>query len=119
MTATVSWTIDLDIHPDRRSEFQSLMTEMIAGTKDNEPGALDYQWYITEDGLRGQIYERYRNSEAVMEHLGNFGEKYADRFMEIMTPTRFVIYGKPSEAVRNALASFTPLYLMAAAGFSR
>jgi hypothetical protein len=44
-------------------------------------------------------------------HLGTFGEKFASRFLEVLKPVRFVVYGAPNAAVQDALAGFNPVYM--------
>lgn len=56
---------------------------------------------------------------AAMIHIGTFGAQYATRFFDLLTPTRFLLYGSPDESVRNALAAFGPTYMASVAGFSR
>lgn len=119
MSSTVSWILDLDIKEGRNADFAALMQEMVTATEAGEPGALNYEWVSTADGAKCQIYERYVDSAATMVHLGNFGEKFAARFMDIMTPTRFVVYGSPDAAVREALAPLGAVYMERAAGFTR
>ena len=119
MKGDVSWVLELDLQAGRESDFRALMAEMIAATQANEPGTLNYEWSTSADGQRCHIYERYADSAAVMTHLGTFGEKFAARFLEVLKPARFVVYGTPSAAVRNALAGFNPVYMEGAGGFSR
>ena len=71
------------------------------------------------DGKRCHIFERYVDSAAVLTHLGTFGERFAGRFLELLKPARFVVYGSPSAAVRDALAGFSPVYMQPLGGFSR
>jgi len=95
------------------------MTEMVSATLANEPGTLNYEWSTSADGKLCHIYERYVDSAAVMTHLGTFGERFAARFLEVLKPVRFVVYGSPSTAVKDALAGFNPIYMQAVGGFSR
>ena len=76
-----------------------------------ESGTLDYEWYITDDGSVVHIYERYADSEATLLHLANFGEKFAERFLAAVDPTRFTVYGSPNNEVKEALTAFGPEYL--------
>ncbi len=46
-------------------------------------------------------------------------EKFAVRFFGVLTPTRLVLYGSPSESVREALTPFNPVPMERAAGFTR
>ena len=119
MKDTVYWILELDVQAGRENDFRALMAEMVGTTQANEPGTLNYEWSTSADGKRCHICERYVDSGAVMTHLGTFGERFAARFLEVLKPTRFVVYGTPSVAVRNALAGFNPVYMEAAAGFSR
>ncbi len=119
MTQAISWTLDLDIQPGRGADFTRLMNEMVTAVEAKEPGALFYEWNTTAEGTQCQIYERYRDSEAVMEHLAHFNDRFAALFLEILTPTRFVIYGEPNETVREALTPFNPTYMQFGAGFAR
>ena len=54
-----------------------------------------------------------------MVHLGNFGEKFAARFLDILSPTSFVVYGTPDQQVRDALAAFGASYMQPVGGFTR
>jgi hypothetical protein len=37
-------------------------------------GTLQYEIYLNDDQSEGIVYERYRNSEAVIEHATNVGD---------------------------------------------
>ena len=119
MDKTVSWMLELQIHSGREEDLKDLMSEMVEVTQANEPGTLSYEWSTSTDGRSCHIYERYSDSTAVMTHLGAFGEKFASRFLEILAPTRFTVYGSPDASVKEALAGFNPTYMEPAAGFSR
>jgi quinol monooxygenase YgiN len=119
MATGVSWKLELAIQEGQGDNLPSLIEEMVSSTRANEPGTLDYQWSTSADGTACHIFERYSDSGAVMVHLANFGEQFAGRFMEILAPTSFVVYGSPNEEVREALAGFNPTYMDSAGGFSR
>ena len=118
MSKEVYWVLELEIQstPD---QFTALVNDMVTATQENEPDTLNYEWSTNADGKVCHIYERFADSAAVMTHLGNFGEKFAGRFLEILRPIRFDVYGSPSEDVREALAGFNPTYMEAVGGFSR
>ncbi|MFH1764493.1 MAG: antibiotic biosynthesis monooxygenase [Gemmatimonadota bacterium] len=119
MATDVSWILELNVQSGHETEFSALMQEMVSATQENEPGTLDYQWSTSADGSVCHIFERYVDSAAVMIHLGAFGERFAGRFLEILAPVRFVVYGSPSQEVKDALAGFQPSYMQPEAGFSR
>lgn len=95
------------------------MDEMVAATRANEPGALNYEWSTNSDGKLCHIYERYVDSAAVMTHMATFGERFAGRFFAIFKPLRVVVYGSPDKEVKEAFAGNKPLYMQPVGGFSR
>jgi quinol monooxygenase YgiN len=72
------------------------MTATVEATQRNEIGTLNYEWAISDDRQVCHIYERFQDSAAAMTHLESFGANFAPRFMEVMKPTRLIIYGTPS-----------------------
>ena len=119
MNGNVAWMLELTIQPGRSDHFRALMTEMVAATKANEPGTLAYEWNTSADGTVCHLYERYVDSAAALIHAGTFGAKFASRFLDIMKPTRLVVYGSPSAELKAGLAGFGPIFLGPADGFSR
>jgi quinol monooxygenase YgiN len=119
MNADVYWIFELNIKPGRDNDFRKLMREMIGHTHVNEQDTIGYQWSLSEDGKTCHIFEQYTDSDAVMAHLANFGAKYAKRFMEVLSPVKFVVYGAPSQEVREALVALNPTYMSNLAGFIR
>jgi quinol monooxygenase YgiN len=114
----VSWVIELAVKPGQLDSFKELMEEMVAGTS-TEPETLNYEWYISADEGTVHIFEKYANSDAMIIHVSGFMEKWAGRFMECVNPTRFTVYGDPSEAAREKLAAFGGTYLAPWGGFAR
>lgn len=119
MKDNVYWVLELSIKDGEFDNFRKLMGEMINGTRDNEPGALNYEWTISEDNKNCHIYERYADSAATLTHLATFGEKYAERFLAALEPTRLVVYGNPNDELKEALAGFGPAYMSPLGGFVR
>jgi quinol monooxygenase YgiN len=119
MNDQVYWMLELEIQPGQEQGFRALMKEMVAATMKDEPDTLAYEWSISGDGKRCNILERYTNSAATMQHMANFGEKYAARFLQVLSPKSFVVYGSPSQEVKDALAAFGATYMQPADGFTR
>ncbi|NNK97815.1 MAG: antibiotic biosynthesis monooxygenase [Xanthomonadales bacterium] len=119
MNKHVYWLLELDIQSGREEDFRTLMDEMVTATKEDEPGTLGYEWSTSEDGRKCHIFESYEDSAATLQHLANFGEKFAARFLEVLSPTSFVVYGAPSQEVRDALAAFGASYMQSVGGFTR
>jgi quinol monooxygenase YgiN len=109
----------MQVAPGRQADLHALMQEMAAATEANEPGTLDYEWSLSEDGTTCHLYERYVDCAAAEIHMATFGERYAARFMALLTPTRVFLYGSPNAAIRDGLAAVGAVYFAPAAGFSR
>ena len=118
MGEQVSWVVELAVKPGELENFRALMDEMVESTR-GEPGALSYEWFVSEDGRVVHICERYADSAAAAAHLGTFGEKFAGRFLAMVEPTRFTVYGDPSDEARRALGGFGATYLGPFGGFAR
>lgn len=118
MSSTVSWNLQMSVHEGRLNDARDLMKEMVAATE-QEAGAQGYEWFLSRDGKTCHINERYADSAAAMVHLGNFGSKFADRFLTCFEPTSLSVYGEPSAEARAALDGFGATYLGWLGGFKR
>lgn len=118
MSKTVSWNLQLSVREGRLNDARNLMREMVTATE-QEPGAQGYEWFLRGDGKVCHLNERYANSAAAMVHLGNFGSKFADRFLACFEPTSFSVYGEPSAEARAVLDGFGATYLGWLGGFKR
>ena len=119
MANTVQWVLELNIKDGKFDAFEALMNEMVTATRSDEPGALAYEWFTSDDNTTCHIYERYADSTAVMTHLGNFGANFAERFLDTLEPTRLKVYGSPSDEARQALSGLNAEFMGHIGGFSR
>ena len=115
-TDDVSWVIKLDLAEGMDAQFDALMAEMVAATKD-ESGAKAYEWY--RKGNVVHIYERYETNDDAGIHLGNFGANFAEQFLAILTPTGLEVYGPAEGGVRDGLAGFGAVFYDQVGGFAR
>lgn len=118
MQGQVSWVLETTVKPGQFDTFKALMEEMVEGTS-TEPQTLGYEWYLGDDGSTVHIYEKYADSDAMVDHVNGFLEKWAERFMACIDVVRFTVYGEPSAAARELLAGFGPTYLGSWGGFAR
>jgi quinol monooxygenase YgiN len=90
----IAWLFELEVKPENRAALEALIPEMVEETKKAESGSRAYQIFAGEGSIK--VYERYDDSNAALEHMKNFGEKFAGRFMALVTPVRFTLLGSPS-----------------------
>jgi quinol monooxygenase YgiN len=118
MEGHVSWVVECTLKDGQLDTFEELMREMVEGTS-AEPGTLAYEWYISSDGSKVHIFEKYATSEDTITHVNGFIAKWAGRFMECVDMTGFVVYGDPSPAAREILDGWGAVYMGPWGGFSR
>jgi quinol monooxygenase YgiN len=116
MHGEVAWLLELAVKPGELETVRALMEEMVDSTR-GEAGALGYAWYASDDGGTIALYERYADDAAALTHLATFGERFAQRFLAAMTPTRLTVFGAPGDEARLALSAFNPTYLKPFGGF--
>ena len=85
-------------------ECKKLILEMSRMVEINEPETLTYQIYFDKAETKCIVHEAYTNSEAAIAHAAK---------------ANLEIYGKPSDEVQIALASFNPQTYNLFTGFSR
>jgi quinol monooxygenase YgiN len=94
------------IHNGKLSEFKSLVTRCMEVVRDRDSGTLQYDWFLNAEGTECVLRERYRDSDAVLEHAMNLGDLMG-RFMGISDPD-IEIYGAPTDALLAAIAALRP-----------
>lgn len=120
MSDNILAVAETSIHPGQLDNLRALVREMIDDIQRDEPGTLNYEWFIADDGKSMHVYERYADSEAYVLHLRNFGQRYAERCFACLTTTQIAIYGNPSDELRALFAEHTLAltYLSPFAGFA-
>ncbi len=118
MSSQIAFIVELEIEADRQDDLRSAMKEMVASAVE-EAGTLDYEWSVSADGTRCHILERYADSPAVLAHFARLAEKFPTRLAGIVKPVRCVVYGSPSDAVRQAMGRLDPVFMQPLGGFSK
>jgi quinol monooxygenase YgiN len=118
MTENVNFLLELPVDPGSFEDLKTLLAELVEANR-KEVGMLAQEWAISDDRQVCHIYERFQDSAAFMTHLQLFGENFAERFFQIVKPTRTVVYGRLSAEVKDALAAFNPVYMGPLAGFRK
>lgn len=97
----------------KREEYLRLSEQAAELVRAKEPGTLGYDLYLNGDQSECMIIERYRDSEAAMQHAANVGHL----FPAVLATVELVhgeLLGQPSPELRANLAGsdvpvlFTP-----------
>jgi len=98
---------EIAIPEGKLDEFKRLAAEIIDEVEANEPDTLSYEWFISNDERKCYVIQRYRDSEAVLAHLGNIAH-LSGRLHEVAPLTGLTIFGSPSAELREALDRVGP-----------
>ena len=80
--------------------FKQFAAESIRLTNERDTGVLKQDWFVSSDRTKGVIREEYKDSEAVLEHMGNMSE-----LRELSSNFSFDhvnVYGDPSPELLEA-----------------
>ena len=99
-------TARFTIHEGKLDEFKGLARQCMEVVREKDSGTLQYDWFINAEGTECVVRERYRDSDAVLEHAANLGELLG-RFMGVSDPD-IEIYGSPTDALIEGLAALQP-----------
>ena len=104
--SNIQLTAKLAIQDGKLEEFKNLASQCIALVKENEKGKTcsQYDWFFSADEKECHVRETYIDSNAVLAHMGNVGEKLG-QLLQISSLSG-EIYGDLSEEVESAI---TPL----------
>ena len=117
MSNNVIWTVEGRIKAGQKEALESLMEEMVAAVRP-EPGTINYEWTLAEDGQHLHVYERYVDAAATVAHLGTWA-KFADRFMSVVDITDFVVYSELTPELKAAVQGLNPVYMSPIGGFAK
>ena len=105
MTNHIRGTAELSIDTGKLDECKKMVNELIERVKANEPNTLSYEWFFNEDESKCYLLEWYKDSEALQAHLENVGVLLGP-LLEIAPLTELMIYGDPSDELRQAIEPF-------------
>ncbi|MEO8725066.1 MAG: antibiotic biosynthesis monooxygenase [Acidobacteriaceae bacterium] len=100
----VRFTVDLTIDEGKLGQFEGIVQTMIAGTQ-KEPGALGYDFYLSDDRRRCRILETYADADAVLAHMtGPIVQELVPKLLAFSSLSRFEVYGDPGPKAAPMLA---------------
>lgn len=97
----------------KRDEYLRLSEQASEIVRTKDSGTLQYDMYLNDDQSEVMIIERYRDSDAAMEHAENLGHLF-DAVLATVTVVHGELLGEASPELRARLAGsevpalFTP-----------
>lgn len=91
----------LRVHAGKLEEFKCLAARCMESTRTRDTGTLQYDWFFNSDCSECLVFEKYRDSEALLEHLANLGETMVALFATCTGSGE--LCGTLSVELRNAL----------------
>jgi quinol monooxygenase YgiN len=104
-------------HEGKREEYLRLSDRATEIVRAKDSGTLQYDLYLNGDQSECMFIERYRDSEAAMEHAANLGHLF-DAVLATVSVVHGELLGEPSAELRAKLAGsdvpvlFTPYRAM-------
>lgn len=74
MSTEIEGTARFTIHPGKLEEFKRLAARCMETVRAKDSGTLQYDWFFSDDHSECLVHEKYRDSEALLEHIANLGE---------------------------------------------
>ena len=98
----ITLLVEIDIHEGKTEAFRAAVSALVASVQANEPGALRYDFYISDDGRRDWNVEVFEDSEAVIAHMENVRDLLPE-LLATATFTRIEVLGDITSAGLEAL----------------
>ena len=104
-------------HEGKVEEFKRLSAQAMEIVRTKDTGTLQYDTYFNDDQSECLVLERFRDSEALIEHAANIGD-LAEEILAIVSVVHGELAGEPSAELRAKLAGsevpvlFTPYLSM-------
>jgi quinol monooxygenase YgiN len=92
--------------PGKLEEWKRLTEQAMHIVRTRDTGTLQYEIFFNADESEAIVFERYRDSDAALEHFANIGHLMAP-LMECATITGELL-GTPSEQIRKNLTGDQP-----------
>ncbi|HEY1906365.1 MAG TPA: antibiotic biosynthesis monooxygenase [Myxococcaceae bacterium] len=91
----------INVHEGKLEEYKRLAARCMESVRTKDSGTLQYDLYFSERRSEFVVIERYRDSEALLEHVANLGETMGE--ISAIADISGEILGSPSGELLKAL----------------
>jgi quinol monooxygenase YgiN len=92
--------VRLKVHDGKLDEFKAAAADCMKRVREKDSGTLQYEWHFAPDMTQCVVLERYRDSEAVLEHMSNIGDAVGALLQ--VSDLSLDVFGQPSPALMAA-----------------
>jgi quinol monooxygenase YgiN len=89
-------------HEGKLEEFKRLAAQAAEIVRTKDTGTLEYETYFNEDESECIVLERFRDSDALIEHAANIGD-LTEKILATVTVVHGELVGEPSAKLRDIL----------------
>jgi len=83
-----------------KSDVEEFLVRFTKFVRDTEPGLYDFNYFISPNGKRVNLIEKYKTSDDFIFHLNNFEQSdFSKEFMKLFTLEKVMVLGNSSEAL--------------------
>ena len=104
VTENIYWTITGKVKDGELENMKKAIEAMVVATR-TEDGAISYDFWLSEDDTTLYLYERYKDSEATLEHMKNVGN-LLPAFINCVDLEPITIIGNCSNELKQAWEAF-------------
>jgi quinol monooxygenase YgiN len=95
--------VRFEIHEGKLDDFQRLSAQAMEIVRTKDTGTLQYDTYFNDDRSECIVLERFRDSEALIEHAANLGD-LTEAILATVSVVHGELLGEPSTELRAKLA---------------
>ncbi len=94
----------VNIHEGQVEEYKRLTSKCMELARTKDTGTLQYDIFLNSEGTEAIVHERYRDSDALLQHTANLGE-LMNQIMQVSTISGEVL-GQPTPVLRKMLDQY-------------
>ena len=89
------------------SDVEEFLKRFSKFVRETEPGTYDFGYFISSDGKRVNLVEKYHTSSDFVHHLNNFEKSdYSKEFMTLFTLNKVIIAGDASDELKAKAVAY-------------
>ncbi len=86
----------LKVREGKLEAFKRHAAGMMRATRERDTQTLAYDWFLSSDGTKCEVRERYVNADALVDHAFHVREERDAMFAEAAYDHQMFFYGEPS-----------------------